>query len=100
MRRVGGYALDAFIENEQWNLSSLILGSEGTLAVILEAKVKLTPLPKFQNMVIVHYNDRLQSIASVKEMIPLGPAAVEMLDFHVLRNSKSNAITKNIMKPS
>lgn len=94
MRRVGGYALDAFIENEQWNLSSLILGSEGTLAVILEAKVKLTPLPKFQNMVIVHYNDRLQSIASVKEMIPLGPAAVEMLDFHVLRNSKSNAITK------
>ncbi len=94
MRRVGGYALDAFLENDQWNLSSLILGSEGTLGVILEAKVKLTPLPKCQNMVIVHYNDRLQSIASVKEMIPLGPAAIEMLDFHVLRNSKSNAITK------
>ena len=94
MRRVGGYALDAFLENDQWNLSSLILGSEGTLAVILEAKIKLTPLPKCQNMVIVHYNDRLQSIASVKEMIPLGPAAIEMLDFHVLRNSKSNAITK------
>lgn len=94
MRRVGGYALDAFVENENWNLSSLILGSEGTLAVILEAKVKLTPLPRFQNMAIVHYSDRLQSIASVKDMIPLGPAAVEMLDYHVLRNSKSNAITK------
>ena len=55
MRRVGGYAMDAFVDNDQWNLSSLILGSEGTLAVILEAKVKLTQLPRFQNMVIVHY---------------------------------------------
>ena len=27
-------------------------------------------------------------------MIALGPAAVEMLDYHVLSNSKLNAITK------
>ncbi|HRD08562.1 MAG TPA: FAD-binding oxidoreductase, partial [Saprospiraceae bacterium] len=66
MRRVGGYALDAFVDSDQWNLSHLILGSEGTLGIILEAVVKLTPLPKFQNMVIVHYNDRIESIASVK----------------------------------
>ncbi|MBK8701113.1 MAG: FAD-binding protein [Saprospiraceae bacterium] len=94
MRRVGGYALDAFVDSNQWNLSSLVIGSEGTLAVILEAKVKLTPLPKFQNMVIVHYDDRLQSIASVKDMIVFGPAAIEMLDFNVLHNSKFNAITR------
>lgn len=94
MRRVGGYALDAFTDTDHWNLSHLILGSEGTLGVILEAVVKLTPLPKFQNMVIVHYNDRIESIASVKDMIALGPAAVEMLDYHVLSNSKLNAITK------
>lgn len=94
MRRVGGYALDAFLDNEQWNLSQLVTGSEGTLAIILEAVVKLTPLPKFQNMVIVHYDDRIGSIASVKDMIHLGPAAIEMLDYHVLSNSKLNAITK------
>ncbi len=94
MRRVGGYALDAFIGRDDWNLSNIIIGSEGTLAQILEAKIKLTPLPKFNNMVIVHYNDRLQGIASVKNMIQFGPAAIEMLDFNVLAGSKTNTLTK------
>jgi FAD/FMN-containing dehydrogenase/Fe-S oxidoreductase len=94
MRRVGGYALDAFAYSDQWNLANVIIGSEGTLAQILEAKIKLTPLPKFNNMVIVHYNDRLQGIASVKDMIKFGPAAIEMLDFNVLAGSKTNTLTK------
>ncbi len=94
MRRVGGYALDAFAYTDNWNLANIIIGSEGTLAQILEAKVKLTPLPKFNNMVIVHYNDRLQGIASVKNMIQFGPAAIEMLDFNVLAGSKTNTLTK------
>jgi FAD/FMN-containing dehydrogenase/Fe-S oxidoreductase len=94
LRRVGGYALDAFTNSMDWNLANLIVGSEGTLALILEAKVKLTPLPKFQNMVIVHYDDRLQGIASVKNMIQFGPAAIEMLDYNVLQQSKVNNVTK------
>jgi FAD/FMN-containing dehydrogenase/Fe-S oxidoreductase len=94
MRRVGGYALDAFINTAEWNLAHLITGSEGTLCFILEAKIKLTPLPKFNNMVIVHFDDRLKGIAAVKDMIQFRPAAVEMLDFNVLQQSKFNAITK------
>ena len=33
MRRVGGYNLDEFVPTDRWNLSKLITGSEGTLAV-------------------------------------------------------------------
>ncbi len=94
MRRVGGYALDAFAYTNSWNLSDIIIGSEGTLAQILEAKVKLTPLPKYNNMVIVHFDDRLKGIAAVKDMIQFGPAAIEMLDFNVLAGSKTNTLTK------
>ena len=49
MRRVSGYNLDAFLPPEQggqpgpWNLSSLIVGSEGTLGVLVEAKLRLEP---------------------------------------------------------
>jgi FAD/FMN-containing dehydrogenase/Fe-S oxidoreductase len=94
MRRVGGYALDAFVNDAKWNLSNVILGSEGTLAQIIEIKVKLTPLPKFSNMVIVHFDDRLMGIKAVKDMVQFGPAAIEMLDFNVLVQSRSNAVTK------
>ena len=53
MRRVQGYNLDEFIHTEQWNLSKLICGSEGTLATTLEAKINLVPLPKHKSVCVV-----------------------------------------------
>ena len=42
LRRVGGYNLDEFVPGrEPFNLAKMIVGSEGTLAVILEAKLNL-----------------------------------------------------------
>ena len=47
LRRVGGYNLDAFVRPERrFNLCDLMVGSEGTLGVVVEAKVRLIPLPK------------------------------------------------------
>ena len=39
MRRVGGYNLDEFLGEETWNLAKLVVGSEGTLCTVLEAKL-------------------------------------------------------------
>src|SRR5262249_14911709 len=39
-RRVSGYNLDEFVRNGKFNLSKLIVGSEGTLAVVHKAKVR------------------------------------------------------------
>ncbi|MBK8388571.1 MAG: FAD-binding protein [Saprospiraceae bacterium] len=94
MRRVTGYALDAFQNNKPWNLSKLITGSEGTLALILDAKIGLVSLPKYQNLAVAHFEDRNKGIQAVKQIVSFGPAAVEVLDDNVLEQSKSNAITK------
>ncbi len=93
MRRVGGYNLDEFLETD-WNLSKLLTGSEGTLAVILRAKIRLEPLPKAQSLCIVHFHDFYECIASVPEILSFQPASVELLDNLLISLSRENLETK------
>ena len=46
LRRVGGYNLDEFIKKQPFNLARMVIGSEGTLATVVEAKLKIIPLPQ------------------------------------------------------
>ena len=58
LRRVGGYNLDAFAgTGEPFNLAKLIVGSEGTLAVVAEATVNLVPLPVCKAVLVVQFAD-------------------------------------------
>ena len=94
MRRVGGYNLDEFIHTDEWNLCKLIVGSEGTLGLILEAKINLEPLPACKSVCLVHFNDLHESIVAVQDMVNYGPAAVEILDKTVIELSRQNLTTK------
>jgi FAD/FMN-containing dehydrogenase/Fe-S oxidoreductase len=94
MRRVGGYNLDEFVYTDKWNLAKLITGSEGTLALTLELKLNLDPLPKYKSVVVVHYAELLEAIRSVPPMLKYKPSAVEIIDRTVLRLSRENLTTK------
>lgn len=115
MRRVSGYNLDEFVDgagycgpigpraeqiapdaHRTWNLANLIVGSEGTLGVLLEVKIRLTPLPKATAVCVAHFDEDLASLAAVPQIITHGPSAVELLDRSVLRESKVNAATREM----
>ncbi|MGB3175501.1 MAG: FAD-binding oxidoreductase, partial [Saprospiraceae bacterium] len=96
MRRVGGYNLDEFVYTDRWNLAKLITGSEGTLAISLELKINLEPLPKFKSVVVVHFAELLEAIKAVEPMLPYRPSAVEILDRTVLHLSAENLTTKHL----
>ncbi|MBC7884403.1 MAG: FAD-binding protein, partial [Saprospiraceae bacterium] len=96
MRRVQGYPLDEYLHTDQWNLSKIFCGSEGSLGIILEAKVNLEPIPNFKAAFTVHYDDRMVAIREVMQMIPFDPAAIEMLDFNVFEQSRKNIMTKKL----
>ncbi|MBL0112706.1 MAG: FAD-binding protein [Saprospiraceae bacterium] len=96
MRRVGGYNLDEFVCTDRWNLAKLITGSEGTLAISLELKINLEPLPKFKSVVVVHFAELLEAIKAVEPMLPYRPSAVEILDRTVLHLSAENLTTKHL----
>jgi FAD/FMN-containing dehydrogenase/Fe-S oxidoreductase len=86
LRRVGGYALDEFVDGRPFNLSRLLVGSEGTLATTLEARINLVrrPAPDQTALMVVHYPSMVEALASAQEILPTGPSGIELVDKYVL----------------
>ena len=95
MRRVSGYALDAFLEPDA-NPAHLFCGSEGTLGILTEATVRLVPVPKASCVVAVHFHEVLDSLGNVEPMLRYQPAAIELLDDTVLNEAKVNPATRHL----
>lgn len=85
MRRNGGYALDRLREDiGRINVETVLCGSEGTLAIVVGAVLKLIPLPKYKGLVVAHFADLLDSLAATPMVLAHHPAAVELLDKTIL----------------
>ena len=97
LRRVGGYNLDEFADPAKpVNLAKMIVGSEGTLGVVLEAKLRLVPLPKFKAVMVIAFADLLEALAATPAILRHGPAAVEVMDKAILDNTRQNAALDRI----
>ena len=92
LRRVGGYNLDEFTEPDQaFNLAKLMVGSEGTLGVVLEATLSLVPLPSAKAVMVIQFADLLESLAATPLILGHEPSAVEVMDRFILDHTKQNA---------
>jgi D-lactate dehydrogenase (cytochrome) len=65
-----------------YDLTHLIVGSEGTLALVTEATLKLAPLPEHFSAVLASFGSTAAAAEAVFSIIgsALGPAALELLD--------------------
>ena len=64
-----------------YSLKDMIIGSEGTLAIICEAVLKLVPLPKVSLSLLVPFPDMKQAIEAVPQIIrsKVTPTAIEYM---------------------
>jgi FAD/FMN-containing dehydrogenase/Fe-S oxidoreductase len=89
LRRVGGYNLDRFVrQDEPFNLVGLMVGSEGTLAVVVEAKVALVPLPNAKAVLVIQFADLLQALEAAPLILKHGPSAIEVMDRFILDHTR------------
>jgi D-lactate dehydrogenase (quinone) len=65
-----------------YDLTRLIIGSEGTLALITQATLKLTPLPEAKRTLRATYRDIHSAAAAVAAIMaqPITPCALEFMD--------------------
>ena len=89
-RRSGGYTLDALLDEDHFNLARLVVGSEGTLAFMTEARVNLEAVPAVRMVAVLHFQRLTQAIDAVKFILRYQPTAVEIIDSYGLELSRSN----------
>lgn len=78
------------------NLVPLICGSEGTLAMVVRARLGLTPLPKFRQLVVLKYAGFLDALDDAEPLAAHQPTAVETLDEKILEQLREDEIFARI----
>ncbi len=92
MRRVSGYNLDEFIKPQPFNLARMLVGSEGTLATVVEAKMRLVPKPKWTAMDVIHFNDDIEALQASQAILETAPYALESTDKMILDLARGNIV--------
>lgn len=79
-RHSGGYRLD----RAAGDLTKLVVGSEGTLAVVTEAEVALVPRPAARAIAVGHFHSTPAAIAATTDALAFDAASVELIDSTIL----------------
>ncbi|HEX7240818.1 MAG TPA: FAD-binding and (Fe-S)-binding domain-containing protein [Longimicrobiaceae bacterium] len=88
-RRVSGYNFDAMLEAPEVNLAHLVVGSEGTLATVVEAELGLVPVPRSRALVLLSFRGRWDSMDAVPHILPeAGLSALEIVDSRVVQGAR------------
>ena len=90
MRRVSGYNLDEFIKAQPFNLARMLVGSEGTLGTVVEAKMRLVPKPKWTAISVIHFDNDQAALECAQAILTTAPYAMESTDRMTLNLARGN----------
>lgn len=79
-------------EQDSFSLNPLLCGSEGTLAVITELTLKLTPIPKCRALFAIRYDSFDAALSEARALLQYSPSAIETVDDKILNLAKNDVI--------
>ncbi len=88
LKRWPGYGLERFLRAPD-NLNEILAGSEGTLAAIFSAELKISPLPCEKGLGLIFFDSVDEAMEATVELLDLKPAAIEHIDRPLLDQTKS-----------
>jgi glycolate dehydrogenase FAD-linked subunit len=82
-----GYRVDK-IKSEK-DIQKIISASEGTLGIIVSAKLNTFPIPKKAILIIISYKTIRQAVLDVPKIVKLEPSALEIIDHNIIQHIRA-----------
>ena len=82
-RQVSGYAVEHLLPERGFNLTEFLVGSEGTLAVVTEATVRLVADPPHRVLIVLGYPDFGTAGDVIPAILEFSPTACEGIDSRI-----------------
>jgi FAD/FMN-containing dehydrogenase/Fe-S oxidoreductase len=79
LKRWPGYGIERFSRATN-NLNEILAGSEGTLAAIFSATLRISPFPRKKGVGLIFFASVADAMQATVELLDLKPAAIEHID--------------------
>src|SRR5438094_7787510 len=87
IKRWPGYGIEKFL-SAPTDLTNILAGSEGTLAAIFSAELKISPLPREKGLGLIFFASVGEAMQATVELLDLKPAAIEHIERPLLDQTK------------
>src|SRR5213076_1640757 len=87
IKRWSSYGIERFLRASN-DLTNIFAGSEGTLAAIFSAELKISPLPSEKGLGLIFFSSVDEAMQATVELLDLKPAAIEHIDRPLLDQTK------------
>ena len=87
IKRWPGYGIER-LQRAPSDLTNILAGSEGTLAAIFFAELKISPLPHEKGLGLIFFASVGEAMQATVELLDLKPAAIEHIDRPLLDQTK------------
>ncbi len=95
-----GYQLRGVLQNGRLDLARLLVGSEGTLGLITEARVRTIALPRYRGLALLFF-DRLDSAArAALKIVQRGVATCDLMDRRLLTIAREMDVRYELLIPA
>src|SRR4030095_9381681 len=84
-----GYGVERFLHAPN-DLTNILAGSEGTLAAIFSAELKISPLPQEKGLGLIFFGSVAEAMQATVELLDLKAAAIEHIDQPLFDGTKGH----------
>jgi FAD/FMN-containing dehydrogenase/Fe-S oxidoreductase len=98
-RRVSGYNLDELLPERGFHVARALVGTEGTCAIVLEARLRLIHSPPHRTLVGLGYEDAFIAADHVPEILEFQPIGLEGFEGSIVDGLKQKGAAHTDLLP-